>query len=53
VPRFPELSFQATLDIQGNVIVPLEGAVNFNGLTLDQTEQLINSIYDQYVVNPA
>jgi polysaccharide export outer membrane protein len=52
VPRFPELSFQATLDIQGNVILPLEGAVNFNGLTLDQTEQLIGSIYDQYVVNP-
>jgi polysaccharide export outer membrane protein len=52
VPRFPELSFQATLDIQGNVIVPLEGAVNFNGLTLAQTEQLINRIYDQYVVNP-
>lgn len=52
VPRFPELSFQATLDIQGNVIVPLAGAVNFNGLTLDQTEQLLTTIYDRYVVNP-
>ncbi len=52
VPRFPELSFQATLDIQGNVIVPLEGAVTFNGLTLAQAEARIAQIYDQYVVSP-
>ncbi|WP_162160893.1 polysaccharide biosynthesis/export family protein [Leptolyngbya sp. PCC 6406] len=52
VPRFPELSFQATLDIQGNIIVPLEGAVTFNGLTLAQAEARIAQIYDQYVVNP-
>lgn len=52
VPRFPDLSFQATLDIQGNVIVPLEGAVTFRGLTLLQAETRIAQIYDQYVVNP-
>lgn len=52
VRRFPELSFQATLDIQGNVIVPLQGVVPFTGLTLQETEFLISQIYDQYVVSP-
>ncbi|MEM9007863.1 MAG: polysaccharide biosynthesis/export family protein [Cyanobacteria bacterium P01_F01_bin.86] len=52
VPRFPDLSFQATLDIEGNVILPLEGVTSFNGLTLEQSENKIRAIYDQYVVNP-
>jgi len=52
VRQFPELSFQATLDIQGNVIVPLQGVVSFRGLTLSETEALIARIYNQYVVNP-
>ncbi|MDB9528032.1 polysaccharide biosynthesis/export family protein [Oscillatoria sp. CS-180] len=52
VRQFPDLSFQATLDIQGNVIVPLQGVVSFNGRTLQETEALISQIYDQYVVNP-
>lgn len=52
VRQFPDLSFQATLDIQGNVIVPLQGVVSFNGLTLSESEALISQIYNQYVVNP-
>ena len=52
VQQFPELSFQATLDIQGNVVVPLEGVISLNGLTLQETEALIAQIYNQYVVNP-
>lgn len=52
VRQFPELSFQATLDIQGNVIVPLQGVVSFSGLTIDETESLIAQIYNQYVINP-
>jgi polysaccharide export outer membrane protein len=52
VQRFPDLSFQATLDLQGNIVVPLEGSVNLEGLTLDQTRQLIYDIYNQYVVEP-
>ncbi|NJN21395.1 MAG: hypothetical protein HC812_09675 [Leptolyngbya sp. RL_3_1] len=46
---FPDLSFQAALDIQGNVVVPIEGTINFNGLTLAESEALIAEIYDQYV----
>lgn len=52
VQRFPDLSFQATLDLQGNVIVPIEGAINLEGFTLAQAEARVRQIYDQYVVNP-
>ena len=52
VRQFPDLSFQATLDIQGNVIVPLQGVTTFNGLTIQETESLISQIYNQYVVDP-
>lgn len=52
VRQFPDLSFQATLDIQGNVIVPLQGVVSLNGLTVDQSAALVSQIYNQYVVEP-
>lgn len=52
VRQFPDLSFQATLDIQGNVVVPLEGVVSFNGLTLDEAARRVAAIYNTYVVNP-
>ena len=52
VQRFPDLSFQATLDIQGNIIVPLAGAINLADLTLEEARQTIFRAYDQYVVNP-
>lgn len=50
VQRFPDLSFQATLDQQGNVILPIEGAVSLKGLTLNQAENRVRAIYNQYVV---
>lgn len=50
VQRFPDLSFQATLDQQGNVILPIEGAVSLKGLTLNQAENRIRAVYNQYVV---
>lgn len=52
VQRFPDLSFQATLDLQGNVIVPIVGAVNLSGLTIEEARQQIFLAYDRYVVNP-
>ena len=52
VRQFPDLSFQATLDIQGNAIVPLQGVISFNGLTLNESEALVTQIYDQYVIDP-
>ncbi|MEO0648574.1 MAG: polysaccharide biosynthesis/export family protein, partial [Cyanobacteria bacterium J06650_10] len=50
VQRYPDLSFQATLDLQGNIIVPLEGAVSFEGLTLPEAEALLREKYNRYVV---
>ncbi|MBX2864309.1 MAG: polysaccharide biosynthesis/export family protein [Leptolyngbyaceae cyanobacterium MAG.088] len=50
VQRFPDLSFQATLDQQGNVILPIEGAVPLEGLTLNEAENRIRAVYNQYVV---
>lgn len=52
VQRFPDLSFQATLDIQGNIVLPLAGTLNLNGVTLNQARDTITRLYDQYVVNP-
>jgi polysaccharide export outer membrane protein len=52
VRRFPDLSFQATLDLQGNIIVPLHGVLSLEGRTLDESSRLIQGIYNDYVVNP-
>ncbi|NER84830.1 MAG: polysaccharide export protein [Leptolyngbya sp. SIO1D8] len=52
VRQFPDLSFQATLDLQGNVITPLQGVTPLSGLTLQEAENLIGQIYNQYVVEP-
>ncbi|MEM9944960.1 MAG: polysaccharide biosynthesis/export family protein [Cyanobacteria bacterium P01_D01_bin.36] len=49
VQRYPDLSFQATLDLQGNIIVPLEGSVSFEGLTLAEAETRLREVYGQYV----
>ena len=50
VQRYPDLSFQATLDLQGNIIVPLEGAVSLQGLTLTEAEALLRERFNRYVV---
>lgn len=52
VQRFTDLNFQATLDLQGNVTVPLAGTVNLTGLTPDQARDTLYTLYDQYVVEP-
>lgn len=52
VQRFTDLNFQATLDLQGNVTVPLAGTVNLTGLTPEQAQDRLYTLYDQYVVEP-
>lgn len=49
VQRYPELSFQATLDLQGNIVLPIEGATSLQGLTLAQARNKILSLYSRYV----
>jgi len=52
VPRFTDLNVQATLDLQGNITLPLAGTVNLSGLTPDQARDTISNLYNQYVVEP-
>jgi polysaccharide biosynthesis/export protein len=49
VQRYPDLSFQATLDLQGNVVLPIEGAISLRGLTLTEATSKIRGLYDRYV----
>jgi polysaccharide biosynthesis/export protein len=52
VLRFPDLSFQGTIDQQGNMVVPLAGALSFQGLTVEQAREQIRINLDRYVINP-
>ena len=52
VQRFPDLSFQGIINPEGNVIVPLWGAVSLQGLTLQEAQSKIRSVLDRYVINP-
>ncbi|MBW4464274.1 MAG: polysaccharide export protein [Pegethrix bostrychoides GSE-TBD4-15B] len=52
VLRFPDLTFQNTIDLEGNLIVPLVGAMTLEGLTLPEAREQIRLALDRYVVNP-
>ncbi len=52
VRRFPEASFQATLDLQGNVVVPLAGVINLQGLTLQQAQTRLQSELSRFFIDP-
>ena len=52
VLRFADLSFQGTLDLEGNLLLPLAGALSLKGLTPQQARIAIQTALDRYVVNP-
>ncbi|WP_193195451.1 polysaccharide biosynthesis/export family protein [Nostoc sp. MG11] len=52
VQRFPDLSFQAAINPEGNIVVPLLGTVSLQGLTLEQAQAKIRSGLNRYVVDP-
>lgn len=52
VLRFSDLSFQATIDLEGNIIVPLAGRVSLRGLTLTEAQSRIQAALNRFVVNP-
>ncbi len=52
VVNFPDLNFQAIVDLQGNIIVPLMGRVSLKGLTLDEAEQKLRFGLNQFVIEP-
>ncbi|MGB3495527.1 MAG: polysaccharide biosynthesis/export family protein [Elainellaceae cyanobacterium] len=53
VQRFPDLSFQATLDIQGNIIVPLVGIMPLQGLTIEEARSSIQQEMNRYIIEPS
>jgi polysaccharide biosynthesis/export protein len=52
VQRFPDLSFQALINPEGNIVVPLLGTVSLQGLTLEEAQEKIRLGLNRYVVNP-
>ncbi|MEO1186733.1 MAG: polysaccharide biosynthesis/export family protein, partial [Cyanobacteria bacterium J06636_27] len=53
VQRFPDLSFQAQINREGNVVVPLAGTVSLEGLTLEQAQAKIRAVLNRFVVEPS
>jgi len=51
-PRNKDLSFNATLDWQGNVSVPLVGLLSVKNLTLTQAQEKLRTALAEYLVNP-
>jgi polysaccharide export outer membrane protein len=52
VQRFPDLSFQAQINPEGNIVVPLLGNLQLQGLTLADAQAKIRSSLNRYVINP-
>ncbi|QKQ77811.1 sugar ABC transporter substrate-binding protein [Nostoc sp. TCL240-02] len=52
VQRFPDLSFQALINPEGNIVVPLLGTVSLQGLTLQEAQEKIRLGLNRYVVDP-
>lgn len=52
VPRFPDLSFQAQIDLQGNITVPLLGKVSLEGLTLEEAQERIRFGLNRFIIDP-
>ncbi|MEA5513389.1 polysaccharide biosynthesis/export family protein [Nodularia sp. UHCC 0506] len=52
VQRFPDLSFQSSINPEGNIIVPLLGTVSLQGLTLEAAQEKIRVSLDRFVIDP-
>ncbi len=52
VQRFPDLSFQATINLEGNIVVPLLGTVQLTGLTVEAAQEKIRRGLNRFVVDP-
>jgi polysaccharide export outer membrane protein len=52
VNRFPDLSFNATVNPEGNIIAPLIGAIAVRGLTLEEVQERVRIGFNRYVIDP-
>jgi protein involved in polysaccharide export with SLBB domain len=53
VQRFSDLSFQASINPEGNIVVPLVGTISVQGLTLEEAQEKIRIALDRYVISPS
>ncbi len=52
VQRFSDLSFQASISPEGNIVVPIAGIISVQGLTLEEAQEKIRIALDRYVISP-
>ncbi|MGJ5675154.1 MAG: polysaccharide biosynthesis/export family protein [Nostochopsis sp.] len=52
IERFPDLGFQASVNPEGKIIVPLLGTVSLQNLTLAEAQNKICSLFNTYVIDP-
>lgn len=52
VSNFPDLNFQALIDLEGNIIVPLMGRLAVQGLTIPELEEKLRFGLNQFVIEP-
>ncbi|MCP6758297.1 MAG: polysaccharide biosynthesis/export family protein [Fischerella sp. CENA71] len=53
IERFPDLGFQAAVNPEGKIIVPLLGTVSLQNLTLAEAQNKIRSLFNTYVIDPS
>ncbi len=53
VQRFPDLSFQAIINTEGDVVTPLLGAVSIAGLTVEEAQEKLRCELNRYVIEPS
>ena len=52
VQRFPDLTFQATIDQEGNITPPLLGRISLQGLTIAEAQERIRQAANRIVIDP-
>ncbi|MBD1861770.1 MULTISPECIES: polysaccharide biosynthesis/export family protein [Trichocoleus] len=52
VNRFPDLSFTANVNPEGNITAPLLGTISVRGLTLEEVQERLRVGFNRYVIDP-
>lgn len=52
VNRFPDLSFTANVNPEGNITAPLLGTIFVKGLTLEEVQERLRIGFNRYVIDP-
>ncbi len=52
VNRFPDLSFSASVNPEGNITAPLLGTISVRGLTLEEVQERLRIGFNRYVIDP-